>query len=201
MLPRLLRFCLPALIFATLLQAAEQPPVAEPAVVAKSDYVLHPSDLLRVQIFQEDDLTREVRISQEYTVNLPLIGSLEVKDQSIRQFQETVRERYARDFLVNPQVNVIVLEYAKRTVNVLGSVNTPGAVLFPPEQGMTLLDAISRVGGFNRLADRKRIKLTRSVEGKTSTYTINADDIIQGNAKETWALIQDDVIFVPERIL
>ena len=102
---------------------------------------------------------------------------------------------------MNPQVNVFVLEYAKRSVNVLGSVNTPGVVLFPQELGMTMLDAISRVGGFTRLADRKRVKLTRTVEGKTSTYIINADDIIQGSSKDSWVLVQDDVIFVPERIL
>lgn len=175
---------------------------AEPAsAVGKSDYMLQPSDLLRVQIFQEDDLTREVRISQQYTVNLPLIGAIEVRNKTVRQLQETVRELYDRDYLVNPQVNIAVIEYAKRTVNVLGSVNQPGAVLFPQEQGLTLLDAIARVGGFSRLADRKHVKLTRVVDGKTTNYIINADDIIQGSATETWTLIQDDVIFVPERIL
>ena len=39
-----------------------------------TDYLLQPSDLLHIQVFQEEDLTREVRISQEYTVTLPLIG-------------------------------------------------------------------------------------------------------------------------------
>lgn len=169
--------------------------------VAKSDYIVQPSDLLRVQIFQEEDLAREVRISQEYRVVLPLIGSIEVKDKTVREVQEMVRELYDRNYLVNPQVNVFVLQYAERSVNVLGSVNTPGIVVFPQEQGMTLLDAISRVGGFSRLADRRKVKLTRTVDGKTSTYVINADDVIEGSSKSVWVLIQDDVIFVPERIL
>lgn len=174
---------------------------AAPSATTKVDYVLLPSDLLRVQVFQEDDLTREVRISQENTINLPLIGSIDVKGKTVRELRETIRELYDRDYLVNPQINVFVLEYAKRSVNVLGSVNTPGVVLFPQEQGMALLDAISRVGGFTRLADRKRLKLTRTIEGKTTSYIINADDIIQGSAKDPWVLVQDDVIFVPERIL
>lgn len=168
---------------------------------AKPDYVLQASDLIRVQIFQEDDLTREVRVSQEYTIALPLIGRIEVRGKSVRQLQELIRELYDRDYLVNPQVNVFVLEYAKRSVNVLGSVNSPGFVLFPEEQGLTLLDAIARVGGFSRLADRRKVKLTRTIDGKSTTFIINADDVIEGNTRDAWPLVQDDVIFVPERIL
>lgn len=168
---------------------------------SKPDYILQASDLLRVQIFQEEDLTREVRVSQEYRIVLPLIGAIDAKGKTVSQLQETIRELYDRDFLVNPQVNLFVLDYAKRSVNVLGSVNSPGAVMFPQEQGLTLLDAIARVGGFSRLADRKKVKLTRTVDGKSNTYIINVDEVIQGTSGESWALIQDDVIFVPERIL
>ena len=115
-----------------------------------------------MQVFQEDDLTRDVRLSQEYTVTLPLIGTVNLKDKTVRQAGELIRDLYNRDYLVNPQVSVIVLEYATRTVNVLGAVNTPGAVSFPPEQPMTLLDAIAKAGGFSRLADRSKVKLTRA---------------------------------------
>jgi polysaccharide export outer membrane protein len=204
--PRLIRWCW-ILAFAVALRAEDQPQAdAAPQMnggsgAGRPDYVLQPADLLRVQVFQEDDLTREVRISQEHTINLPLIGALETKGKNVRQLQRLIQELYDRDYLVNPQVNVFVVEYAKRSVNVLGCVNEPGVVLFPQEQGLTLLDAISRAGGFNRLADRRKIKLTRAAGEKSSTHIINADDIIQGVSREGWDLVQDDVIFVPERIL
>ncbi|MCR6654624.1 MAG: polysaccharide export protein [Opitutus sp.] len=166
-----------------------------------ADYVLQPSDLIRVQIFQEDDLTREVRVSQESSVSLPLIGTIDLRGNTIGVAQERIRALYAADYLVNPQVNIIVVEYSKRTVNVLGSVNAPGSVPFPPEQGMNLVDAIARAGGFNRLADRKRVKLTRVTDGKTENFIINADEIIQGNTTQAWQLQKDDVIYVPERVL
>ena len=169
---------------------------------AKSDYVLQASDLLKVQIFQEEDLTREVRVSQEYTIVLPMIGSVDLKGKTLRQAEEIIRERYDRDYLVNPQVNVMVLDYAKRTVNVMGSVNTPGAVLFPQEEALTLLDAISRAGGFNRLADRKRVKLSRTTpDGRTEAVEINTDDLIKSGNTKSFILQRDDVIFVPERVL
>ena len=133
---------------------------------------------------------------------MALIGEIDVRNLTVRKAQEHIRSLYDRDYLVNPQVSLIVLEYSKRSVNVLGSVNGQGQVQFPPEQGLTLLDAISKAGGFSRLADRKRVKLTRtSPDGKKETLIINADDIAGGATTETWPLIPDDVIFVPERVL
>lgn len=166
------------------------------------DYLLQPSDLLKVQIFQEPELEREVRVSQEYTITLPLIGTVDLRGKSLRQAEEVIRTLYDRDFLVNPQINIIVMQYAARTVNVLGSVNSPGAVPFPQEQPLSLLDAIARAGGFSRLADRRRVKLTRTLpDGRSETYIVNADEVIEGNSSKAWMLNVNDVVFVPERIL
>lgn len=197
------RLCLAFLTVLCPLSSVLQAEDADTASKAtKSDYVLQASDLLRVQVFQEDDLTREVRVSQEYTIVLPMIGSVDVRGKTLRQVEEIIRDRYDRDYLVNPQVNVIVLEYAKRTVNVMGSVNQPGAVLFPEEQELTILDAISRAGGFNRLADRKRVKLSRTLpDGRTESIEVNTDDLIKSGNTKTFVLQRDDVIFVPERVL
>ncbi len=168
----------------------------------KLDYVLQPSDLIRVQVFQEEDLNREVRISQENSVNLPLIGNVDLSGKTARQAEEMIRALYERDYLVHPQVNLIVVEYVPRNVFVLGSVSKPGVVLFPREQGLTLLDAISRAESFNRLADKKHVTLKRTYpDGRTETFTINAEDLAKGDTTETWPLQPNDVITVPERIL
>ena len=181
-------------------KAPEPSSISTPAPPA--DYVLQPYDLIGIVVFQEPDLGRDVRLSGESTINLPLIGSVNLTGKTIRSAQETIRRLYDQDYLVNPQVNITVKEYAKQDVNVLGSVNSPGAVSLPPGQPLNLLDAITRAGGFTRLADRKKIKLTRlNGDGKTSTSVINADDIIQSNTADSWVLSKGDVIFVPERIL
>jgi polysaccharide export outer membrane protein len=210
--------CLPLFAFVTLVATAvaappksDAPPRADASKtdasrvesVSKLDYVLQPSDLIRVQVFQEEDLNREVRISQECTVNLPLIGNLDLTGKTARQAEEMIRSLYERDYLVHPQVNLIVVEYVPRYVFVFGSVDKPGPVLFPAEQGLTLLDAISRAGSFNRLADKKHLTLKRTyADGKTETFPIiNAEDLAKGDATEKWPLQPNDVITVPERIL
>jgi polysaccharide export outer membrane protein len=169
---------------------------------AVSDYILQPQDVLRVQVFQEEDINKqgEVSISQEHTIVLPLIKTVNLKGKTQRQAEELIRDLYNKDFLVNPNVTVSVLKYAERSVNVLGQVNAAGRVQFPPEGRLTIVDAITLAGGQNRLADLKRVKLTRkNAGGDAITQEINVDILMKGGGGEPMLLEKGDVIFVPER--
>jgi polysaccharide export outer membrane protein len=187
-------------------ESASKGPISKAATakstISKADYVLQPSDLIRVQIFQEDNLNREVRISQEFTVTLPLVNLIDLSRKTARQAESYIRDLYAKDFLVQPQVNLTVLEYAPRRVYVAGAVGAPGVVLFQQEQGLTLIEAISKANSFNRLADKKRVTLKRTLpDGTSETKTINVEELMKGDSSETWPLQPGDVINVPERVL
>jgi polysaccharide export outer membrane protein len=169
---------------------------------AKAEYVLQPDDLIQVLAFQEPDLERQVRLSQECLVTLPLIGTVDLRGKTVREAQAVVRELYDRDYLVNPQINITVLEYSKESVSIIGAVNTPGAIPIPPDHRLRLIEAIARAGGFNRLADRRHVKLTRKADdGRMSTVVINADDLMQNGTADPWIVQTGDVIFVQERLL
>ena len=200
---KLLTFSLVLVLSGTAASGAEPKAAPAPAANEKpTDYVLQPSDLIRVIVFQEPDLLREVRITQENTITLPLVGTINVGNKTVRQAEQIVHDLYNQDYFVNPQISVTVVEYAKRMVNVLGAVGTPGPVVFQPEQKMGLLEAITRAGGFSRIADRKRVRLSRTLpDGKTENFIINVDEMIQGASAEQWQLTKDDVIYVSERLL
>lgn len=172
------------------------------AEISQIDYVLQPYDLIHIVVFQEPDLERQVRLSDDSKVSLPLIGLVDLKNKTIAQAQRLIRDLYNKDYLVNPQITLTVLEFAKETVNVLGSVNNPGAIPIPPDQPLNLVDAITRAGGFTRLADRRKVKLSEpNADGTTTTIIVNVDEIIQSQAPDDHILKKGDVIFVPERIL
>jgi len=169
------------------------------------DYVLQPQDLLRVFIFQHDDLNKQmeaVRVSEEHTISIPLVNTINLRGKTARQAEEIIRVAYDKDFLVNPQVSVIVMKYAERSVSVIGQVSNAGRVLFPPEKGLTILEAIALAGGQTRLADLKKVKLTRKAEnGDTVVEEIDVDALMKRGGRDAIQLQRDDVIFVPERIL
>ena|ERR1035437_10685093 len=165
-------------------------------------YILRPMDLIKIQVYQEAELDRELRVSQDHTIVVPLIGIVNVKDRTVRDTELLITKLYERDYLVNPQINITVMDYSPRTINVLGAVNTPGSVLIPPEKTISLLDAIARSGGFSRLANRNKVSLTRTqADGQTVNFTIDADQLVSGDTNNRTPVQDGDVIFVPERML
>ncbi len=184
-------------------KATAKPESTAQLEAANADYVIQPLDVIRIQIYQEPDLNRELKVSQDGTVLMPFIGTVEVKNKTIRQAQELIRKLYDADYLVNPQVNITVLEYSQRRVEVFGSVSNPGIIVFPKEEGLTLTAAISLAGSFTRLANKKAITIRRTApDGKIETIgPINVDELTKGDSANTYPLQPGDVITVPEKIL
>jgi polysaccharide export outer membrane protein len=167
-----------------------------------SNYKLQPMDLIKIQVFQEPDLDRELRVPKDSVMEFPLVGRVEVKNLTVREIEVKLTDLYRKDYLVNPQINITILDYAQRTINVLGAVNNPGSVVIPPEKELTLIEGVARAGGFSRLANRSRISLTRTLsDGRVENYVVNADQIMAGDVAHRWPLLNGDVIYVPEKIL
>jgi polysaccharide export outer membrane protein len=200
-------FSRPALLVLALatawLGAAVSLPAANDAKPAgkSPSYKLRPMDLVKLQVFQEPDLDRELRVSQDSTIVIPLVGSVDVKNRTVRDVELYIAKLYTQGYLVNPQINLTVVEYAQRTVNVFGAVNAPGSITIPPEKDINLLDAVARAGGFSRLANRTNVSLTRTLpDGQQANYSVNADQLVTGDAKNRYQIQDGDVIFVPERV-
>ena len=93
-------------------EGLEPPTERSPSGDRRADYVLQPQDSLRVFIFQHDDLNKQmdsVQVSPEYTISLPLVGTLSMRGLTARQAENAIREAFDRDFIVNPQVSVVVV--------------------------------------------------------------------------------------------
>lgn len=87
--------------------------------------------------------------------------------------------------------------------NVGGAVNRAGRFALPTDQAVTILDLISLAGGATRLADLRRVKMTRRIpDGSVSTTIVDVDAHLKGNGTNSLPTIAPgDTVFVPERIL
>ena len=139
-------------------------------IVVDENYILKPSDVIQVSIFLEPDLEKSVRIEADGTVTLPLIKKVKVADLTVSNAQELITQLYNRDYLVDPQISVLVVSFSPKLVRVLGSVNRPGVVEMPPDREMTLTEAIASANGISRLGNPKSITIKRVDDsGKTQT--------------------------------
>lgn len=133
-----------------------------------NSYVLRPNDSIKLDVYQEPDLSASVRILRTGEASFPLIGSLTISGLSVSQATAKIRDLYAADYLVDPKVTLTVTDYATEFVSILGAVKVPGQVPIPISGDLDLATAMASVGGLSETADPQRVLLVRS--SGTSSY-------------------------------
>jgi polysaccharide export outer membrane protein len=140
---------------------AEAPPApAEPAApAAAGEYEVGPGDVIEVNVFGNDDLSRIPTVQTNGSISLPLIGEIQVAGLTVAEVRRKVTNLLEKDYLVKPQVEVKVREYNSQYVSVVGEVNNPGRK--PIRGRMRLIDALIESGSFKTTASGQVI-ITRS---------------------------------------
>ena len=184
--------------------ASTKPSSPDQTVLA---YTVTLTDLLRVDIYQEEDLRTMSRVDAKGNINLPLVGEVRVIGLTISAAQKAVENAY-RDgrYLRNPQVTINVESYASREVSIQGQVRSPGRYPLPIETNMSVLELITKAGGFTDTAKGTAVNITRiTSDGKKQVFTIDVDSMLRGKDKASISdnslVIQPgDIVYVPERI-
>jgi polysaccharide biosynthesis/export protein len=161
--------------------------------------VLGPGDTVRISDFRYPELRTEIRISQDGKANVPMIGPVKLSGMTPDEAAAHIAERLRRgNFILNPQIDVAVIEARSRQVAVLGFVKNPGRYKL---EGTTakLTDVIAMAGGL--VPDASDIVVVqRSDASKTaSVLRINLAEVIQhGDASKNIEVGSGDSVFVPK---
>lgn len=167
-------------------------------VRAAQTYKLQPGDLVEIQVFREDNMSRTLRISGKGTVTFPLVGVITIAGRSLEEAEQELGERLTQ-YLKNPQVSMLVKEYGNKTVYVLGQVKKPAAIQIPPEKPLTVLEAITSVGGFTDIANTSKVRVLRMNNGQQTAMDVDVTQITkQGDKSLDISLMPGDVVFVPQ---
>ena len=151
-----------------------------------------------MEIVGEKDLPKEYQVASDGTVDVPYIHRVKVEGLEPQEISRLVRQRLMKaQILRDPSVIVTIQEYNSKRVIVLGQVQKPGS--FPLTPGLTLLQAVSLAGGFNSIANRDRVNLTRRGKQGSRTVTLSAEAITDGQSPDV-PLQAGDQIYVNERL-
>lgn len=133
-------------------QTFAQNKVAMPSQT-KPDYQLGAGDAIRVQVFQNPDLTIEARVSENGSISYPLIGEVELGGLPLAVAEKKIADALKKGgFIQNPQINIVLMQIRGNQVAVLGQVNRPGR--FPLETANTRLsDMLANAGGATTSGD------------------------------------------------
>ena len=134
--------------------------MAQPFLVsAESDatdlkqYLLGTGDMIRIQVYDEQDLYLETRVSDTGTISYPFLGELKVQDLTLVDLEKLITSRLKGDYLINPKVSIDMVEYRQFYIN--GEIENAGGFAYQP--GLTIRKAISLAGGFKERASKDKI--------------------------------------------
>jgi protein involved in polysaccharide export with SLBB domain len=197
------RFCfrkLPLLLIATVFALFLTSAKGDSAGAPASDVIIKNNDLVRITVFEQDDLLTEARVSKSGQIILPLLGPVHLAGLTIEQAMTLIHDRLDKRYILNPQVTVTILDYAKAWVTVLGEVQKPGTVEIPAEGNLDLLGAIALAGGYTKVAAPDHITVRRNVDGADKVLRIDGRELAKNTSVKVFYVRPGDTIMVGESV-
>lgn len=162
------------------------------------NYVVSTNDSIRVDVFQEDDMTTIGRVNKEGLITMPLLGQVKVSGMTAQDIASKIRTLLVKDYFQDPHVNVTILDFTARRFILLGEVKSPGTYSIPAQETLDIVQAIAMAGGFTSIASPGRVTVVRRNGGKEETFKIDAKKMTKDGREKVFEIQPNDIITVPE---
>jgi len=197
------------------LPAATPNPIATPDLTASpvrtmetldDKHKLAIGDRLSFRIIEDEEDPKPLVVTDSGELEVPYIGRFPAVDKTCRQLARELKTELEKDYYIQATVIIAVdvMARSRGKVYLVGPVRLPGPQEIPSDEILTLSKAILRAGGFNDLADRKSVRVTRksATGGDNQTFTVNVGEIIdKGQSNTDLPLEPGDVILIPARLI
>lgn len=160
------------------------------------EYRMGSGDLVRVQVYQNPDLSLEMRITDAGTVSYPLLGVVRLSGMTVSGAERFLADRLKDgNFLRQPQVNVTLLQARGHQVSVLGQVNKPGRYALEAA-GLRLTDVLAMAGGVAATGS-DTVQLTGWRNGQSWRQEVDLSSLMAANASQRDPLMaHGDLVWV-----
>ncbi len=178
----------------------------------KKEYVIGPQDVLKITVWDHEDLDREVTVSEDGNFSYPLIGKVHADGLTVSELEKEIEKRLAGKYIINPQVNVTVKEYKSKQVFVLGEVGGAGSGKGPGAYPLigktTLMEILAEAGGPTKDAGSEVIIIRPKKKKPNPTplekasedeiIRVNLRKLLEGDMSQNIVLHPNDTIYVPK---
>jgi polysaccharide export outer membrane protein len=173
-------------------------------------YALTSGDVVRVEIIGPDEpAPTQQHIDTLGNITMPLIGDIHVAGLTRDQAQLAVAQAYVQGrFYRHPEISISIDDYAIREVSIQGMVKSPGRFPLPIETAFSVVDLVTKAGGFTDIAKGSDVQIVRNPSGGGKPIVIHVDvqAIFKGKSSvksnDPSLLLQPgDIVYVPEAII
>lgn len=132
-------------------------------------------------------------VDEQGTIDFPILGKISVLGKTRQEVAQYIQDRLiARELVSDP---IVTVEYVNLGVNVLGEVNKAGHVDITKDH-FTIVDALSRAGDLTINGDRRRVLVTRQVDGTNQVYALDMTNMQTLLNSPAYYLQQNDLVYV-----
>lgn len=163
--------------------------------------LIGPLDTIQVDVFNIEELTRELQVDAGGRIAMPLIGTVDARGRTASELAEAIEQALRGRYVRNPEVTVNIKSSVSQVVTIDGQVVEPG--LYPVTNQMTLLRAVASAKGLSEFARQDDVVILRTVEGKRMAGLYNIAAIRRGTYDDP-PIYANDVVVVgdsPQRRL
>lgn len=163
--------------------------------------LIGPLDTIEVDVFNVEELTREIQVDGSGRIAMPLIGTLEARGKTADELATIIERSLAGRYIKQPDVTVNIKNSVSQVVTVDGEVEEPG--LYPVTNQTTLSRAIASAKGLSEFARLEDVVIMRTVEGRRMAGLYSLEAIRRGTYPDP-AVYANDIVIVgnsPQRRL
>ena len=163
---------------------------------AEPSYKINPGDILRIDVWNEESLTREVAVPPDGYISFPLAGAVLVGGQTVFAAEAAISEALGKFLKDTPTVTVAVQQLLGNKIYVLGKVNRPGE--YPINRPTDVMQALAMGGGLNTFAAENKIVVLRRIKtGEQIAIKFEYGEVKAGEDLHTNIVLQSgDVVVV-----
>jgi polysaccharide export outer membrane protein len=162
---------------------------------ASKDYRIGPGDSIKVQVYQNPDLSIEARVSESGVVNYPLVGPVQIGGATLTEAEQRIAQALQKgNILKQPQVTINLVQIRGNNIAVLGQVQKPGRFTLDTT-GMRASEMIAAAGGITPQGDDVAV-VTGTRNGQPFRKSVDIPALMSGRAAEDVVLAPGDTIFV-----
>ncbi|WP_284123828.1 polysaccharide biosynthesis/export family protein [Parerythrobacter aestuarii] len=156
-------------------------------------YRIGPQEALQIEVVGAELLSGKYFTDDQGTIAFPLLGAVQLKDQTPNEGAGKIADALRGEYVVNPQVRIVPEEFPVPTISVGGQVNRPGT--YPAAGKQTLLRAVTAAGGVSEYAQLDDVLVMRTVDNQDYIGLYNLEAIQRGNYSDP-ALFPNDIVMV-----
>jgi polysaccharide export outer membrane protein len=160
-------------------------------------YTLKPEDVLRIQVFNQQQIAADVPVGDDGNIAAPFVGVLFVEGKTVTEVEKMLFDLYKKKLLLrDPIVSVTITQYRRLRASINGQVNRSGEINF--RQGDTIMNLLSAGGGYiSDRADARRATLRRKGSRELIPIDLYALTVF-GDNSQNYELLDGDVLDIPE---